>query len=151
NIMLVKGQTDVVKLIDFGIARVPIDDFAPSNGRPTKAKLTAQGAMLGSPPYMAPETALGMDGVDERADLYSLGVVLYKMLTGLHPFDASCDVDYILHNRSTLAPRMRDRAPHLAVPAELEAVALRLLEKDPRARFATAKAVVDAIDAAIPT
>src|SRR4051794_39249636 len=78
NIMLVvrDGERDVVKLLDFGIAKIT----APQDGAPGEA-LTQAGVVFGTPEYLSPEQAMGEDA-DQRADLYSAGIVLYEMLTG---------------------------------------------------------------------
>src|SRR5262249_57128570 len=73
-----RRQPDLVKVLDFGIAKVLV--------APGESHLTSSGALFGTPHYLAPEQAAGSD-VDHRADLYSLGVILYRMLTGRLPFD----------------------------------------------------------------
>ena len=87
NVMLVArdGDEDFVKVLDFGIAKVPVGDIAPKSAAGDKA-LTQVGMIYGTPEYMPPEQALGQD-VDRRADLYSLGVILYEMLASKRPFD----------------------------------------------------------------
>src|SRR6185295_1096580 len=92
NVMLVEGTDDLVKLIDFGLAKVSEQSLATEahdeRGRRAVGPLTAQGMLLGTVAYLAPEAALGMGAVDARSDLYALGVILYQMLSGKHPFDA---------------------------------------------------------------
>ncbi len=113
-----------VRLMDFGVVK-----------ETGSTELTAHGELLGTVAYVAPEQIAG-DAVDARADLYSLGAVLYLLLTGKRPFQARTLAGYLgkhLHNPprppSELVP---------GIPAELEALCLRLLEKDPAARPASA-------------
>src|SRR5262245_16347827 len=93
NVMLIEGEADVAKLIDFGLAKVPVDEIAESRrssaldeaeraGRRNSDgdRITDVGVIFGTIAYLAPEAAYGMDAVDERADLYALGVMLYEML-----------------------------------------------------------------------
>lgn len=147
NVMLEAGF--VPKLIDFGFAKVSVGKLpltVPKEGRPP-SRLTGVGVIFGTINYLAPEAAHGMDAVDERADLYALGVMMYEMLTGKHPFDATDPVEMFQHHRTTPPPRFSVRAPEVKVPAELEALVGKLLEKDPYERFANASDVIDALDA----
>jgi eukaryotic-like serine/threonine-protein kinase len=89
NVILVEGTDDVVKLIDFGFAKLRFSDvptLAPPPDEPviTEKLLTQAGVVLGTVAYMAPEAALGMAAVDHRSDLYALGLILYEMLRGRH-------------------------------------------------------------------
>jgi hypothetical protein len=115
----------------------------------SRPRLTGVGMIVGTVAYLAPEAALGMDAVDARADLYALGLVLYQMLAGAHPFDADNDAALFACQRFTPPPPLAERSPGVDVPAALEAVVMRLLEKDPAARYPTGEAVVEAIDAAM--
>src|SRR5262249_21183859 len=93
NVIVDEDGGDAAKPIDFGLARVPPDHAAGAQGDdddcPTSPSLTLKGIVFGTVAYMAPEAALGMHAVDARSDLYALGVVLYEMLAGRHPFDAT--------------------------------------------------------------
>src|SRR6185295_766152 len=94
NVMLVEreGDPNFVKVLDFGIAKVPVGELASGRpGPPEGQVLTQLGMVYGTPEYMAPEQALGQK-IDARADLYALGVILFEMLSGLRPFDAESKV-----------------------------------------------------------
>jgi serine/threonine-protein kinase len=142
NVMLVTrdGDPDFVKVLDFGVAR-----FDPPTGASGQF-LTQAGMVMGTPSYMSPEQALG-DRVTHRADLYALGCVLYEMLAGEVPF--SGDLTELLSKHLTVpVPPMSERVPGTVVPAPVEAVVRKLLEKNANDRYPTARALVDAIDQA---
>ncbi len=132
NVYLLPGAAgdDFVKLLDFGLAAMK-----------GELRLTATGLVFGTPEYMAPEQARGAP-VTGKADLYALGCVLYEMIAGEPPFSGSAP-DLILKHIREPAPRLSERAPH--VSAELEAVVMQLLEKDPARRHEDAHRVVDAL------
>ncbi|MEE8390831.1 MAG: protein kinase [Anaerolineae bacterium] len=118
-------QEGQIILSDFGIARMV-----------NTSTLTATGAMVGTPAYMAPEQGMGQVG-DERADIYSLGAVLYQLITGNLPFDADTPLGTVLkHINSPLTPPT-DLVPSLS--PGIEAVIVRSLAKDPDLRYQTAK------------
>jgi serine/threonine-protein kinase len=153
NVMLVDepAKTDMVKLIDFGFARVRLSQVptiaSPPDEPPAPEKaLTSAGVVLGTIAYMAPEAALGMLAVDHRSDLYALGLVLYELLAGKHPFDATEPVQLFLQQRTLPPPPIAERSPDVAVSPALEAVVHKLLEKDPKDRYQTAAEVVAALD-----
>ncbi len=136
NIMVTRSG---VKLLDFGLAKTGVAD-APSadlSSMPTEAigsrPLTQRGAVMGTLTYMSPEQLRG-NPVDARSDLFSLGIVLYEMLTGRRPFRGSSTVaiaDAILHDPP-------QQFGDVAAPDRLKAATLRLLEKDPGRRYASA-------------
>ncbi|GAB3975353.1 hypothetical protein GCM10029978_059270 [Actinoallomurus acanthiterrae] len=126
NLFVVDGQ---VKICDFGIA------WAAHATSP----LTAKGEALGTPHYMSPEQWRG-ERVDARADLYSFGCVLHALLTGRPPFAAG-GLPALMHRHLAVAPA-GPRAVRSEVPAELDALVLELLAKDPEDRPAGAAAVV---------
>ncbi|MEJ7727800.1 MAG: serine/threonine-protein kinase [Polyangiaceae bacterium] len=152
NIMLVEGQDDLVKLIDFGLAKVPVGKLVPvaQDEDISRRSLTAAGVVMGTVAYMAPETALGMRAVEPRSDLYAVGVILYEMLAGKHPFDAIEPGLLFAQHRNELPPPLRLRNPDVVVPDALEAVVRNLLEKDPQQRYPDAAAVVTALEEAMP-
>ncbi len=144
NVMLVKKEEDpdFVKVLDFGIARI---ETAQRDGG--QQPLTRMGTILGTPEYMAPEQALG-ETVTPVADLYAVGVMLYEMLTGRHPFDADDRMAILSMHLVAPVPPMADRAPNVQVPPPVEALVRRLLEKEAKARYPSGRALVDAIEEA---
>jgi serine/threonine-protein kinase len=149
NVMLVRRdrESDVVKILDFGIAKVPVNALAPT--RPgLVTQLTKTGMAYGTPEYMAPEQALGEE-IDGRVDLYALGVMLYEMVSGSRPFDAESRVQLLGMVASKPPPRLSERFPRLDMPPHVEAIAMRLLEKAPDRRFTNADQVIAALDEAL--
>jgi tetratricopeptide (TPR) repeat protein len=128
--ILVAGGTQA-KVADFGLAHLA--QAGPS--------LTRTGSVLGTPLYMAPEQVDGRRDVDARTDVYALGAILYQMLTGRPPHDAvsvSEIYEKILHD-DPVAPRRVDPS----IPAELEAVAMKAMEKEPAHRYPSAGELAD--------
>src|SRR5947208_16014722 len=113
NIMLVErdGQRDVVKILDFGIAKVT----QPQSGGEA---LTQAGVIFGTPEYLSPEPALG-EAVDARADIYASGVILYELLAGRRPFASDDKVKIISMHLAPAPPRIRDARPSVDVPVAL--------------------------------
>ena len=147
NVMLVErdGDPDFVKVLDFGIAKVPAGDFgqvAAAAGRASRPALTQVGMIYGTPEYMAPEQALGAT-VDGRADLYALGIVAYEMLTGHRPFDGEGPLALIGMHITAPVPPMAEKAPAAAIPPEVEALVRRLLAKESAERPADARELQD--------
>ena len=140
NIMLVErdGQRDVVKILDFGIAKVT----EPASGQEV---LTQAGVIFGTPEYLSPEQAVG-ESVDARADLYAAGVILYEMLAGRRPFESEDKVKIISMHLSHAPPRIREVDPTVDVPFALEQVVLQALEKHRENRFASATAFLQALE-----
>jgi uncharacterized RDD family membrane protein YckC len=134
---LLLGRDGAVKIADFGLAK-PRD---PNLG------LTRDGAVLGTPLYMAPEQAMG-EPLDHRADMYALGATFFHLLTGSPPFDAPNAVAMISKHLTAKTPRVRDRVA--AVPIRLAAIVERLMAKDRAQRYATYDDLLAALDAAAP-
>ncbi len=120
------------KLADFGIASAGSSD------------LTLQGAMIGTPAFMPPEQARGQR-VDARADLYSLGAVMFRTLTGQLPFDRPHAIATVMGHILDPVPAFSEVAPELPPMPALEETVRRLLAKDPEERFASADALLDAL------
>ena len=129
NIALVDAPDgEMVKVLDFGIAKVKEARMGEAAG----LTLTGAGVVIGTPQYMSPEQAMGKRGdeLDGRADLYSLGVVMYQMLTADLPFKADTTMEMLLaHMQKPPAP-IGALHPELQVPENVAALAMRLLEKN---------------------
>ncbi len=144
NVMLVErdGDPDFVKVLDFGIAKVPVGELAPKSTAGEKA-LTQVGMVYGTPEYMPPEQALGQE-VDLRADLYALGIITYEMLAGARPFDDDSKVKLLTMQITAAVPPF---GPELGVPPELAALVMKLLQKEASDRIQDAREVIDALEA----
>jgi tRNA A-37 threonylcarbamoyl transferase component Bud32 len=116
------------RLIDFGLAKL-------TRG-PAESELTRTGQIIGTPHYMSPEQ-IANRLVDARSDLYSLGCLLYHMVTGKPPFQGDHDVQILYHQVKSEHASLREIAPHL--PPDLDELLRRALAKDPERRFATAR------------
>jgi serine/threonine-protein kinase len=136
NVVLTQraGEKDVVKLLDFGIAaRTESADAA------REQKLTQQGMVLGTPPYMSPEQFTGKP-LDARSDIYSLGVMTYEMLTGRLPFEANTPWQWATEHM-TAKPIPFDASPVAAqIPPTMRSAVLRALSKDKENRQASVTA-----------
>ena len=132
------GRSEVIKLLDFGIAKDAWDD----------SRLTKPGVMLGSAHYMSPEQVRWGSEVDPRSDLWSLGVLLFRCLTGVRPFDGS--------TADALAAVVYDPPPrasslNAALPSRIDRFFTRALEKDREKRFQTVDEVIDAFSSSLST
>lgn len=134
NVYLVDGRIEQAMVLDFGLAR-----------QSATTRVTRTGVMMGTPGYMAPEQARGSDTVDARADVFSLGVMIFECLTNQLPFAAN-------HLPAILAKILFESPPHLRdrridVPEALDALVVQMLAKEPDERPADGRAVVDALRA----
>ncbi|WP_428263222.1 protein kinase domain-containing protein [Haliangium sp.] len=127
NIMLTTrlGDHDFVKVLDFGLAKMMAEAG--------QVNLTAQGVVLGTPHYMAPEACEGKRDIDHRVDIYALGVLLFQMTTGQVPFDAAYMGGILV--KHVTEPPPAPRALNPTIPPAVEQIILRCLAKDPGARF----------------
>ncbi|HVZ72230.1 MAG TPA: serine/threonine-protein kinase [Polyangia bacterium] len=130
------GRRDYVKVFDFGVAKLDRPD----------GRATVEGAVLGTPEYMAPEQASG-GAIDGRADIYSLGCIAYEMLTRKQVFGGGLQSDILMRQLTFTPPPVRELVPE--VPAGLEAVVMRALAKDPAKRPQTARAFAEQLTRAI--
>jgi serine/threonine protein kinase len=129
-----------VKLLDFGIAKL-------RPGVLPVAHETRTGVLLGTPQYMSPEQAMGREA-DARADIYSVGIVLYQMVSGRLPFGADNLYELLKQHVETLPPTPRVYRPE--VTPQLEWVLLGALQKDPAQRFQSASAMSEALTQVLP-
>jgi hypothetical protein len=149
NILLAASSDYGVPATDYGVPK--ISDFglvklvARSEGQAGEPGHTASGMILGTPSYMAPEQAQGNIGaIGPATDVYALGAILYQLLTGQPPFVGSTSMDVMAQVLSQPVPPPSQLQP--AVPAELEAICLKCLNKEPADRYASAEALADELD-----
>jgi serine/threonine-protein kinase len=137
NVMLARSHDgqEVAKLVDFGIAKT-FDEGT---------QLTTAGFSPGTPQYMAPEQAEGR-AVDARSDLYSFGIILYEMLAGEVPFNATSTAAVLIKQikEAPMPPSVKN--PRVAIPPPVEAIVLRCMAKDPAERFQTADELGSALE-----
>ena len=138
NIFVCKGDDGepLIKIVDFGIARSRED-----------SRLTNRGEVMGTPHYMAPERATSRD-VTASCDLYSLGIMLFEMATGVLPFQSNSPTGFVLKHLHEAPPRPSSIAP--GVDPRLEALIMDLIEKDPSNRPVDVHQVLDRLHALAP-
>lgn len=127
-------------LTDFGLVKIIV------GGNPNQVRLTGEGAPVGTPDYMSPEQVLG-EGVDARADLYSLGVILYQMVTGTTPFQGESPMQIAAQHLQIPPPSPQWLRPDL--PLAAEQVILKALEKRPTDRYASGRELTNAFREAL--
>ncbi len=144
NVMITSSPSgeEVVKVLDFGIAKVDANTLGEGQG----TNLTRMGAIYGTPVYMAPEQAMGKT-IDARVDLYAVGVMLHEMITGKPPFDGDGIVLLAKHVNDAPPPLVSPLDPN-AVSAELRRFAERLLAKQPEDRPDDANRAIAELDQA---
>jgi serine/threonine-protein kinase len=141
NIMVRQGTRGLhIKVLDFGIARLREEGAA---------RQTAQGSIAGTPRYMAPEQADGQD-VDARVDVYSVGLVMFELLTGVQPFDGSSLIEILQKQLVSPMPHLLDVAPDLDYP-RLDAVIQRATAKNRTERYQTMQEFAIDLSKAVPT
>lgn len=132
NVVLVQEDNGsyTVKIVDFGLAKL----HRPEGEG--EARLTQTGTVFGSPLYMSPEQCQGYT-LDARSDIYSMGVLMYETLTGTLPFKSDSFFNIALLHVNGTPPSFAEKAPGRAIPAELEKVVMKCLEKEPGDRYQT--------------
>ncbi len=131
------GVFDVAKLLDFGLVQ-NVGVAADHDN-----KLTVQGIVLGSPPYMSPEQAMGKSNLEARTDIYSLGGLAYFLLTGRPPFDRETPMQILMAHVYEQVTPLSEIVPD--IPPDLEEIILRCLSKAPNDRFQDAESLEEAL------
>jgi len=141
NIFIVRDPEDgqeIAKVLDFGIAKL---SNAP--GQPGLTSSTKTGAVLGTPFYMSPEQARGLRNVDHRTDIWSLGVIAFKCVTGRLPFDGESVGDLLVKICTSPIPVPSHAVPGL--PPDFDAVFMRALEREPERRYTSVSEFADGL------
>ena len=146
NILLTTqgGIPDFPKVLDFGLAKIKEQRM-----RPGSLVLTREGMIFGTPEFMSPEQARG-ETLDARSDIYSLGVIFYEMLTAKLPFPRSKPMEYIAHHIKSPPFKVTERRPELNLPAILDPIMDKALEKNRGDRYSSAKEFAQALQALLP-
>jgi eukaryotic-like serine/threonine-protein kinase len=130
----VEGHGEQVRILDFGLAKLRDENSVTS------------GLAVGTPGYMAPEQTIG-EKVDERADLYATGIILFELIAGRKPFQAESPFDVMRMHRESPIPPLSAAAPGVTISSELEDVVRRALAKSRAERFSTAGSFLEALEA----
>ena len=141
NVFLARSPSgrEVTKILDFGIAKM---------AEPSEVGSTQAGMVVGTPEYLSPEQATGSE-VDGRADLYTVGLMAWRALTGRHPFKADDPRSLLMMQATRPVPPLTEARPDLAEVPALVALVARACEKDPAARFQTAAEMKAALETAL--
>ncbi len=142
NIVLTERAKDWVKVLDFGIAK------RSEAADKEEQKLTQQGTVLGTPPYMSPEQFTGKP-IDARSDIYSIGVIAYEMLAGKLPFSANTPWEWATQHMTVMPTPITTTPSGAAIPQRMTSAVMKALEKDPANRFATTKDFYEAFSGGV--
>jgi serine/threonine-protein kinase len=134
-----KHGRDFVKVLDFGISKIKTPEH-------DDLRLTATDQIIGTPLYIAPELARGAQEVDNRTDIYALGVIVYEMLTGTPPFTGENHFQLLYKHGNEAPDPPSQRSKKADIPPHVESAVLRALEKEPAKRFDTMSAFVAALE-----
>ena len=152
NVMILRTRNDdgrdadLVKVCDFGIAKITEKDDEPKTADPAARKLTTQGLVIGTPEYMSPEQARG-EKLDARSDLYSMGIILYQLLTGRTPFTGDTALAVVLKHITDKPAPPEEIYP--GVHRGLADIAMKAMAKELGGRFQGAREMRNAIRAAL--
>lgn len=146
NIMIVQQRRAThVKILDFGIAAI-----TGQNTGEQVEKLTRTGLVTGTPDYMAPEQAMGVEDMGPPVDMYALGVIAFQLFAGRLPFSGHTAMDVLTQRVSKPAPSLMSTCPPPALPPAIYNIVDRLLERDPAKRYQNAAELLDEL-AVFPT
>lgn len=134
NLMLTRDGR--VKILDFGLSKLMLETSSEAS---TQIKNTAEGVILGTIQYLSPEQALGQR-LDARSDIFSFGIVLYRMLTGKHPFPGSNAVEITTRIVTQAPEKWPDEIP---IPQRLKRLVIKCLMKDPNSRYQTMSEIIE--------
>jgi len=145
NLMVVDHDTprEKIKVMDFGLAKLMIETTTIKNVTESNFDFA-----VGTPGYICPEQVRG-ETVDHRGDLYSVGVIMYELLTGRLPFISASSMDLMLAHATEKPPRFSEIDPETQVSSTVEQVVMSLLEKDPNDRPRSARELMEAFEAAL--
>jgi serine/threonine protein kinase len=145
-VLLGRPPHEQAKVLDFGIAKIKEGQLSESGGM----TLTGAGIVVGTPQYMSPEQASGKRGdqLDARSDLYSLGVVMYQMLSGELPFHADTTMEMLIAHMQLPPKPLQLAHPNLVIPDAISNLVMRMLEKSPDHRPSDAQTFITELDRA---
>ncbi len=145
-VLVVTPEGEQAKVLDFGVAKLKEARLGGQAGM----TLTGTGVVIGTPQYMSPEQAMGKrgDDLDGRSDLYSLGIVMYQMLTGDLPFKADTTLEMLLAHMQRAPTPIRTIRPGVQIPEAIANVVMKCLEKKRELRPASARALAEELDRA---
>ncbi|MBZ5646833.1 MAG: protein kinase [Acidobacteriia bacterium] len=147
NVLLISQPdgTEIAKVLDFGIAKIREGSFESGSSY----SATKTGVVVGTPQYLSPEQAMGKHGseIDGRADIYSVGVVLYEMLTGCLPFESDTPMGILIKHIQSVPRPAHELKPSLEIPKPVSMILMKAMQKDRNDRFQSADEMLEALNA----